>query len=186
MGYHGSLSACRSSGQPSAPPVRRPPQRPIRRGGLWRSESILVGAPLAIQSITSAGSNRQLRTPNLSRRSWPHRYARLTVSSWQPTSAATSNVVRSRRGTCSPSSRGPVISPAAAPRCPSGSRSCMARSPRQARTVRLPAWASHDAAARQAPCRPFSRLNAEDLGMADSEGVALRAGRGVVAWLEVR
>jgi hypothetical protein len=70
-----------------------PEQRTIRCADAIVLHEILVGAPRAIQSCTSAGWNRQLRTPNRWRFSWPHVYARRTLSSWHPTNSATSNAV---------------------------------------------------------------------------------------------
>src|SRR4051812_41082725 len=53
----------------------------------------LVGAPRRIQSRTSSGRNLLPLTPNRCNVSSPRRYARRTVSSWQPTNLATSKAV---------------------------------------------------------------------------------------------
>src|SRR5712691_1173570 len=58
----------------------------------------LVGAPRRIQSRTSAGWNLLPLTPNRCDVRRPRRYARRTVSSWQPMNSATSNAVISRFG----------------------------------------------------------------------------------------
>src|SRR5881628_1521092 len=57
-----------------------------------------VGAPRRSQSRTSSGRNLLPRTPNRCETSSPRRYARRTVSSWQPTYSETSNAVIKRLG----------------------------------------------------------------------------------------
>src|SRR6267154_7284 len=57
-----------------------------------------VGAPRRNQSRTSSGRNLLPLTPNRCETSRPRKYARRTVSSWQPTNSATSNAVIRRFG----------------------------------------------------------------------------------------
>src|SRR5438093_5834770 len=57
-----------------------------------------VGAPRRSQSRTASGRNLLPRTPNRCETSRPRKYARRTVSSWQPMNSATSNAVISRFG----------------------------------------------------------------------------------------
>src|SRR2546425_5363507 len=57
-----------------------------------------LGAPRRIQSRTSAGWNLLPLTPNRCDVRRPRKYARRTVSSWQPMNSATSNAVIRRFG----------------------------------------------------------------------------------------
>src|SRR5258708_35173694 len=72
-----------------------------------------VGHPRLIQSSTSAVLNRRLLTQKRCDTSRPRKYARRTVSSWQPTNSAASKAVIIRFGSpfvvCNASAGGCVV-----------------------------------------------------------------------------
>src|SRR3989454_2447779 len=83
---------------PSSTPSYDPHASSLVLGLPGSAHETRVGAPRLIQSRTSVGWNLLPLTPNRCETSNPRRYARRTVSSWQPTNSATSNAVIRRLG----------------------------------------------------------------------------------------